>query len=174
VPSLTLRDDRAVITLYSDHHGWLHDWLRRKMGNAGDAADLAHDTFVRVLARGAPADEALPPVVRTPRAYLGTIARGLMADFFRRKDVERAYLDALAALPDVHQPSPETRAILLEALVAIDTMLDGLKPQVRQAFLLSQLDGLTYDQIAAELGVTKRTVGNYMCKAIEHCYLLAP
>ena len=53
-------------------------------------------------------------------------------------------------------------------------MLDGLKPQVRQAFLLSQLDGLTYDQIAAELGVTKRTVGNYMCRAIEHCYLLAP
>jgi RNA polymerase sigma factor (sigma-70 family) len=171
---VTLRDDAAVITLYSNHHGWLHDWLRRKMGNAGDAADLAHDTFLRVLSRNDKAGPSEPPTVREPRAYLGAIARGLMADFFRRKDVERAYLDALAALPDVHQPSPETRAILLEALVAIDAMLDGLKPPVRQAFLLSQLDGLTYDQIAAELGVTKRTVGNYMCKAIEHCYLLAP
>lgn len=174
MPPLTLRNDRDVTSLYSDHHGWLHDWLRRKMGNAGDAADLAHDTFVRVLARGTPVDEASQPALRTPRAYLGTVARGLMADFFRRKDVERAYLDALAALPDVHQPSPETRAILLEALVAIDTMLDGLKPHVRQAFLLSQLDGLTYDQIAAELRVTRRTVSNYMCKAIEHCFLLAP
>ena len=104
-----------------------------------------------------------------PRAYLGAIARGLVADFFRHKDIERAYLDALAALPEAHAPSPETRAIVLEALVAIDNMLDGLKPAVRQAFLLSQLDGLTYEQIAQQLGVTKRTVSNYMCTAIEHC-----
>lgn len=174
MPALIVRDDAAITALYSNHHGWLHDWLRRKMGNAGDAADLAHDTFLRVLTRNDRTGICDQPAVRAPRAYLGTIARGLMADFFRRKEVERAYLEALAALPDMHQPSPETRAIVLEALVAIDAMLDGLKPPVRQAFLLSQLDGLTYDQIAAELGVTRRTVGNYMCKAIEHCYLLAP
>ena len=152
-----------VSALYSDHHGWLQGWLRRKMGNAGDAADLAHDTFLRVLAR-----RDMPRLL-APRAYLGAIARGLVADFFRHKDIERAYLDALAALPDAHAPSPESRAIVLEALVAIDTMLDGLKPAVRQAFLLSQLDGLTYEQIARQLGVTKRTVSNYMCTAIEHC-----
>ena len=152
-----------VSDLYSDHHGWLQGWLRRKMGNACDAADLAHDTFLRVLAR-----RDMPRLL-APRAYLGAIARGLVADFFRHKDIERAYLDALAALPDAHAPSPESRAIVLEALVAIDTMLDGLKPAVRQAFLLSQLDGLTYEQIARQLGVTKRTVSNYMCTAIEHC-----
>ncbi|MGK5026407.1 sigma-70 family RNA polymerase sigma factor [Janthinobacterium sp. RB2R34] len=152
-----------VTALYNDHHSWLQGWLRRKMGNALDAADLAHDTFLRVLARRD------TPRLLAPRAYLGTIARGLMADFFRHKDIERAYLDALAALPQAHAPSLEARAIVLEALVAIDTMLDGLKPVVRQAFLLSQLDGLTYEQIAQQLGVTKRTVSNYMCTAIEHC-----
>lgn len=161
-----------ISTLYSDHHGWLQGWLRRKMGNAIDAADLAHDTFLRVLARRD------TPALLAPRAYLGAIARGLVADFFRHKDIERAYLEALAALPQTHAPSPETRAIVLEALVAIDTMLDGLKPAARLAFLLSQLDGLTYEQIATQLGVTKRTVSNYMCTAIEHCVahceLLAP
>ena len=157
-----------VTALYSDHHGWLQGWLRRKMGNAFDAADLAHDTFLRVLARRD------TPRLLAPRAYLGAIARGLVADFFRRKDIERAYLEALATLPEAHAPSLEARAIVLEALVAIDNMLDGLKPAVRQAFLLSQLDGLTYEQIAQQLGVTKRTVSNYMCKAIEHCYLLVP
>lgn len=157
-----------VSTLYSAHHGWLLGWLRNRMGNAFDAADLAHDTFLRVLMRSDLAG------LRAPRAYLGTIARGLMADFFRRKDLERAYLEALAALPEALAPSPETRALMLEALIAIDAMLDGLKPQVRQAFLLSQLEGLSYQEIADQLGVTKRTVGNYMCKAIEHCFLLAP
>lgn len=154
--------------LYRDHHGWLQGWLRGKLGCADNAADLAQDTFMRVLQKR----EA--DAVRAPRAYLGTIARGLVADFFRRQDLERAYLDVLASLPEPEVPSPETRAILLEALIAIDAMLDGMKPVVRQAFLMSQLEGMTYEQIAVKLGITKRTVSNYMCKAIEHCYLLAP
>ncbi|ENO90497.1 sigma-70 family RNA polymerase sigma factor [Thauera linaloolentis] len=155
-------------TLYRDHHGWLQGWLRGKLGNACDAADLAQDTFMRVLQRR----EA--ETLREPRAYLSTIARGLVADFFRRQRLEQAYLDVLATLPEPEAPSPETRSIMLEALIAIDTMLDGMKPAVRQAFLLSQLEGLTYAEIATQLGVTKRTVSNYMCQAIEQCYLLAP
>ncbi|MES2024067.1 MAG: sigma-70 family RNA polymerase sigma factor [Pseudomonadota bacterium] len=159
---------QQVHTLYADHHGWLYGWLRKKLGCGHQAADLAQDTFVRVLLKRE------SPDVRAPRAYLGTIAKGLVADFFRRQDLERNYLDVLASLPEPEVPSPETRAILLEALLAIDAMLDGMKPIVRQAFLLSQLEGLTYEQIAQQLGVTKRTVSNYMCTAIEHCYLLAP
>ncbi|MFT3721271.1 sigma-70 family RNA polymerase sigma factor [Pseudorhodoferax sp.] len=155
-----------VQTLYRDHHGWLRDWLRARLGCTHNAADLAHDTFVRLLSRREPAN----PV--EPRAYLATIAHGLVVDFHRRRALERAYLDALAVLPEPRMPSPEARAIVLEALVAIDTMLDGLKPAVREAFILSQLDGLTYAQIAARLGVTVRTVNNYMLKALEHCYLI--
>ncbi len=34
----------AVHTLYSDHQGWLHTWLWRKIGNRWDAADLVHDS----------------------------------------------------------------------------------------------------------------------------------
>lgn len=155
-----------VQALYRDHHRWLRDWLRLKLGCSHNAADLAHDTFVRLLGRKERADP------RDPRAYLATIAQGLVVDFFRRNALERAYLASLAALPEPQVPSPEERAIVLEALVAIDAMLDGMKPAVRQAFILSQLEGLTYAQIAARLDVTVRTVNNYMIKALEHCYLI--
>ncbi|WP_276204144.1 sigma factor, partial [Delftia tsuruhatensis] len=47
--------DRALVpdvaTLYSDHHGWLLGWLRKRLGNAFDAADLTQDTYVRLLGR---------------------------------------------------------------------------------------------------------------------------
>jgi RNA polymerase sigma-70 factor (ECF subfamily) len=157
-----------IRALYCDHHSWLQGWLRRKLGNAGDAADLAHDTFLRLLGKSG------APDVRAPRAYLSTIARGLVADFFRRRDIEHNYLAALAALPEQHTPSPEERALILETLHAIDALLDGMKPAVRRAFLLSQLEGLTYPEIAGRLGVTVRTVNNYMASAFEHCYLAAP
>jgi len=39
--------------LYTDHQGWLQAWLRKKLGNAHQAADLAHDTFVCLQAQGA-------------------------------------------------------------------------------------------------------------------------
>ncbi|MDT1838293.1 RNA polymerase subunit sigma, partial [Acinetobacter baumannii] len=75
----------------------------------------------------------------------------------RRAAIERAYLDALAALPVPLQPSLEERAIVLAALAAIDAMLDGLKPAVRETFLLSQLEGLTYAEIARRMNISVRT-----------------
>ena len=60
--------------LYSDHHGWLQRWLKFRLNNAYDAADLAHDTFVRVLAR----PRGIEGGEGGQRAYLTTIARGLL------------------------------------------------------------------------------------------------
>jgi RNA polymerase sigma-70 factor (ECF subfamily) len=67
-------------------------------------------------------------------------------------------------------PSPEAQMILLETLAKVDALLDGLPPKVRTAFLLSRLDGLGYKEIAAQLGVSLRSVESYMAKAIRHCY----
>ena len=78
---------RSVETLYGDHHGWLLGWLRRKLGHAGDVTDLAQDTFVRVLGRARDVEE-----VRAPRAWLTTIAHGLVVDHVRRRTLERAFL----------------------------------------------------------------------------------
>ena len=42
-------DHSALHRLYSEHNGWLKGWLRVRLGNAADAADLAQDTFIRVM-----------------------------------------------------------------------------------------------------------------------------
>lgn len=156
----------AVTVLYSDHHGWLCNWLRRKLGCGHNAADLAQDTFVRLLAARNAAE------LHEPRAYLTTIARGLVIDHWRRQDLERAYLDAIAGLPLSQVPAPETRVLLLETLTRIDLLLDGLSSRVRHAFLLSRLEGLTYPEIAAQLDVSLSSVEKYMAAAIRHCLAL--
>ncbi|SDV02021.1 RNA polymerase sigma-70 factor, ECF subfamily [Pseudomonas vancouverensis] len=161
---LSLRS--AIHELYCDHHSWLQRWLRKRLGNAFDAADLTQDTFVRVIK----ARNALE--IREPRPYLSMIAKGLLIDLFRRRSLEQSYLEALAATPEGEQPSLEEQAILLQALIEIDRMLQGLGPRVKQAFILSQFEGLTYPQIAERLGISARTVNNYMAKAMEHCCLM--
>jgi RNA polymerase sigma-70 factor (ECF subfamily) len=52
-------------------------------------------------------------------------------------------------------------------------LLAALPDKARIAFLLSQLDGLTYEQIGVEMGVSVRTVKRYMAEAFKHCILAA-
>jgi len=161
--------DGEVHALYRDHHGWLVGWLRRRLDGSDHAADLAQDTFVRILRRrGAHALRGL----REPRAYLTTIAHGLVVDHWRRSDLERAWLQTLAALPEEHAPSPESRQLILEALVRIDAVLDTLKPASRDAFLLAQVEGLSCPQIAARLGVSLATAERHLAAALRRCYAL--
>ncbi|VVM54624.1 putative RNA polymerase sigma factor FecI [Pseudomonas fluorescens] len=161
---LSLRS--AVNDLYCEHHGWLNGWLRKRVGNAFDAADLAQDTFVRVIKARNAHD------IREPRPYLSMIAKGLLIDLFRRRSLEESYLEALAAMPEWQQTSLEEQAILLQALMEIDRLLQGLGPKIKQTFILSQFEGLTYPQISECLNISVRTVNNYMAKAMEHCCLM--
>lgn len=163
---MSIPPEQTFDSLYLDHHGWLSGWLYRKLGCSHQAADLAHDTFVRLLTRS---DDAREDQLREPRAYLRVIAGGLVVDHFRRRSLEQAYLEALAALPEAVGISPEDREVLLEALQRIDAMLDRLPPKVRKVFLLSQLDGLSYPQIAGRMGLSVRTVKRYMQQGFCQC-----
>ena len=154
---------QQVHTLYSDHHGWLQSWLRKKLGNSCDAADLAQDTFARLLtARN-------PEVIAQPRAYLTSVAKNILVNWYQRQALERAYLEALAVMPEPEAPSPEQRLVILQTLHEIDAMLDALKPLARRAFLLSQLDGMKYEDIAREFGVSLVTVKRYMQQGFRGC-----
>lgn len=157
---------QATQTLYLQHHGWLVARLRRKLGCAWDAADLAQSTFVRVLTASGQRLEELAE----PRAYLTTVAQRLLANHLRRRQIERAYLEALASLPEPVAPAPEVRLMVLETLCAIDRLLDGLPVVARKAFLLWRLEELTQEQIAEQLGLSRTTVRRHLAAAAERCY----
>ncbi|MBJ9976245.1 sigma-70 family RNA polymerase sigma factor [Pseudomonas sp. S75] len=154
---------QAMESLYAEHHPWLCGWLRKRLGCLDHAADLAQDTFIRVLLQR----KALE--LREPRAYLSTIARSLMIDGFRRRALEQTYLETLAARPEALEVSPETRLQIIETLLEIDRMLDGLGGRTREIFLMAQLDGLSYVEIARQLRVSVTTVKKHAVRALTHC-----
>lgn len=156
----------AISTLYSEHHSWLFGWLRRKLGCAHNAADLAQDTFTRILN----ARESVA-TLREPRAFLSTTARRLIIDQARRKKIEHAYLHELALTAQALEgfQSPEQILTTLEALEQIAFILEGMHEKVRQAFVLYYLDGLKQCEIARQLGLSDRTVRKYLIQALLHC-----
>lgn len=153
--------------LYRDHHGWIRQWLQRRLGNASDAAELAQDVFVRLLSRPKVFNDA-----EHARAYLGRMSRNACVDFWRRRRIEQAYLDVLAAQPEQYHPSLEHQAIIVETLGQLQAMLDRMPGRVAEAFCLAQLQGLKQREIAEQLGVSERSVNSYLAQAMFQCLLL--
>lgn len=156
----------AIEQIYEQHHSWLYGWLKGRLSDACDAADVAHDTFVRILAARNAAH------IREPRDYLATIARGLVIDRYRRSAIETAYLQALATRPEASAISEEDRALIIETLMAVDKALAGLGARTQRIFMLSQIEGLTYQQIAVQLQVSLTTVKKHMIRALTECALI--
>jgi RNA polymerase sigma factor (sigma-70 family) len=159
-----LMQRELIGSFYEEHKPWLYQWLCKKMSSQLDAADIAQDTFVKVLLKDGIA-------INEPRAYLTRIAHDLMVNALKRRDIERAYQASLNDPYLVEYPSPEMQALVVEALLAIDQMLGALPPKVKLAYLMMQLDGLKYKEISEKLNVSIRTVASYIEKATIHCLI---
>lgn len=165
-PSTDEAASQALGSMYALHSHWLVAWLQRKLGNRSDAADLAQDTFTRIWAN---AQVQRLEDIREPRAYLTTVARRLLINHLERQSLEQAYRASLHLLPEASAPSAEARAILLETLQELDALLDALPAKVRTAFLLSQLEDMSYEDIASHMQLSVRTVTRYMAQGFRQC-----
>jgi RNA polymerase sigma-70 factor (ECF subfamily) len=126
--------------------------------------DLTSDVFLALLT--IPNLEA----VSQPRAMMTTIARRLIHDARRRDDLRRSYESELMALPEALEISAEDRLILIQALQALDAMLSTLSHKARTAFLRSQIEGVSYAEIADELGVSVSMVRKYVAQGLRAAY----
>jgi RNA polymerase sigma-70 factor (ECF subfamily) len=145
-------------------YGWLAASVHRLVGCRNDAEDLASSAFTEL------AEIEEFERIRQPRALLTTIARRLTFEFWRRRDLERHYLEELARQPDCHDASPEDLCLAVEELVRIDAALRCLSTRAREAFLLNQYEGMGYAEIAARLGVSVSMVRKYVAQALDACW----
>ncbi len=162
---VSLRQNNSVMDgLFRQHNGWLTKWLGRQRWTVAAPEDLASDVFLALL--------QMPAIgsVREPRAMMTTIARRLILDARRRNDLQRAYEAELALMPEALEISAEERLIVVQALKAIDAMLLRLSTKARTAFLMSQIDGLPYAEIAAELKVSVSMVRKYVAQGLRAAY----
>lgn len=154
-------------TLYQEHHEWLVRWIARRTYNRDNAQDIAQDTFIRLLNKPAVYHE-----IRSPRAWLTKVAGNLVTDDIRRKILEENYVGYLESMPETAYFSPEEQFQLLKLLEQIDSLLSSLRSIEKKAFLMVRLDGLSYKEVASQLGVSLSSIEKYIAKAMFECYTL--
>lgn len=167
-------DVRAFELLLARHRGPVYAFLLRSVRDAAAAEDLFQETFLRVVQR---ADQFNGQSRFT--TWLYTIARNLTVDHARRMRHRRhASLDAPHhASGEDSRPLGESiagnvapadrAAVEAQARAAFQVALDALPEDQREVFLLRQVDGLAFADIAAILGIPENTAKSRMRYALE-------
>jgi RNA polymerase sigma factor (sigma-70 family) len=139
--------------LYRQHAAALHAFCRGRVG-PDDADEVVQTTFLRAL-------RALNRGERpfAERAWLLTIARNVCVTRATSAAWRHEQLDPDAV--EIQAPAPVDDGVDAELIDALAALPDGQ----RRAFVLRAVHELSYDEIAAELGVSHAAVESWIFRA---------
>ena len=145
-------DDRALADLVraTQPDVWR---LCTALGSRGEEEDLVQETYLRAM-RSLPSYRGEAPV----RAWLLAIARHVCADHVRRQQRHRRLLERITA-------STTTATAEVPAPTPTDDLVASLSPDRREAFVLTQLLGLSYEEAAAALDCPIGTIRSRVARA---------
>jgi RNA polymerase sigma-70 factor (ECF subfamily) len=154
-----------IATLYSEYGDALHRFLAKKLP-CSDAADLLHDTFVRVLCLAEGYE------LHSPRPFLFRIANNLVLDYLksgRNSGIEVTESGSDKESQPVDTITPEASAYSQQRLIVLQQAIDELPPRCRQVFLLHKFEHRSHADIAEMLGVSVNMVEKHVIRALAHC-----
>jgi RNA polymerase sigma factor (sigma-70 family) len=152
-----------VIELAASHGPQLRRYLLARMRNAADVPDIIQDVYLRML--------RIPHVesIRSPEAYLFTVAQHVLQQYTLRQSQIPPSIDLAAMLETPHanpNADPALEVHAQQRLEGLQEALNVLTPKVRATFLLHRRDGLSLDEIGAQLGISRPMVKKNLVKAL--------
>ena len=136
----------------------LFRYCNRMTGDPDQAEDLAQEAFFRLLDRGAEGTEA------GLRAWLFRVATNLARDRSRTRETRRRILSGVP--PRENIPGPEKEVDRAEDIQRVRKALGILTQRDRDMLLLRQ-EGFSYREIAEVAGVSHRSVGTILARALQ-------
>ena len=150
-----------VADLYRDALPELLSFLTRTLGNRRDAEDVAQDAFER-LCRVADTDE-----VANARGLLFTTAHRLALNHLRNRRTAR---DRQASQPRETMDAAADPSTIVDDRERLDRAWDAiarLPEKTCHVFLLHRFEGLTYREIADQVGLSRKSVEYHMGRALR-------
>lgn len=155
--------EKIIVDLFRTHNRELNGFARRRVGRQ-EAEDLVQDAYLHLLQEGKLA------TLEYPRAYLFRVASNLAMDLKRKTRIRSQYVveDIEVDRSSLAAGGSEVCCEGVMEILRLQMCLAKLPPLCRAVFLLNRMDGLSYPEIAARLGVSVRTVNRNMVKASDY------
>jgi RNA polymerase sigma-70 factor (ECF subfamily) len=161
-PAATALDAETLERLYLRLEHPLYNVVYRWLWDAHDAQETVQDAFLRIWRRR---DDVRPETVE-PLLY--RTALNLAANRLRARRLRRWFLGPSVdeAEPAAVGPDAESQAADRERLAAVRRTVEALPERLRRVLVLCELAELSYEQVAATLGIPAGTVASRRHEAL--------
>ncbi len=147
------------------HEPMLRAWLKSRFPDLTELDDIVQEAYARIIGMRARRE------VRQPKAFFFATARNLALDFFRRRRISREDLlggyDELSVLDEAEDVA-ENVSRNQEIEIMTQAILSLLE-RCRQVMTLRNVYSLSHKDIAAQLGISVRTVEAQVTIGIRRC-----
>ncbi len=160
-------DNRNFVAGIAARYGpRLRRFLSLRLRNAADVPDLAQEVFLRLLrVEGYES-------IRSPEAYLFTIASHVIHQYAVRRSSEPVSVDVADVFSELRTPAsedPSDQAAQAQRLDELERMLGLLPARFATALVLHRVAGYSVQEVADELGVSRESAKKYLARAVEQC-----
>lgn len=146
----------ATEALYREEAPHLARYFERRVPR-DDIFDFVQESFRRILGHRP----------EGPRAFLGRTATNLVRE--ARRAARRRHADFHVPFDDLvlRGPDPHPQLEARDALSRVDCAMRGLKPKTRDIFLMSRIEGKSYAEIGAMMGMSEEGVKKQVATAMN-------
>lgn len=156
-------DILAYDQIYNLYSHKLYHFVFKILKDDGDSEDTVQEVFIKIWElRNELKDYKLL------NSFIFTLAYNSSITLIRKRISSAKYLENLK-LASVNQSNdiPYVEAEFNELKLQIDRLIESLPDRQKQVFLSHREQGLTYSEIAHEMGISENTVENHMAKALK-------
>jgi RNA polymerase sigma-70 factor (ECF subfamily) len=156
-------DENAFRELYNGYFQRLSLYIFKFCKSTNATEDVLQEVFMKLWS-----SRALLIQVEIPEAFILAVARNTTVDWLRKLSKQTTLIEDLKSQLQENDNDAENKMSVdsLESLIA--AALQQLSPQKQKVFQLSKIVGLTHDEIAQELQLSKSTVKNHLSETLNY------
>lgn len=155
-------DQEAFQELYQKYHSKIYYHTLKFTKSPALAEDVVHDVFVRIWEGRNALKEEL-----SFQSYLFTLAKNHLLNLLKRASREADILQEMIAHTQVALRTTENSLSYRETSEMISKAIEKLPVQRKRIYELCRQEGLSYEEVARKLGITKGTVNSQMVKSLK-------
>lgn len=162
VEQLKKGSKEAFRLLFDAYGSKIHAFALSFLKNEQEAEELLQDVFLKLWEIRANLDTS-----KNIKSFLFKICVNQMYDFIRHKNIEQAYRDYSLHNYPADEENTWDQVIYNDMLNNLEKLVAAMPEQRQRIFRLSKEEGLSNDEIATKLNLSKRTVENQLYRAIS-------
>ncbi len=161
---LKIGDMMAFDQIYDQYSHKLFSFVFKILKDESEAEDIVQEVFLKIWESRYKLDD-----LKFLNSYIFTIAYNNSIDLIRKRINNSKYLEHLKN-SSIFQTSTTTISDIEfnELNDQVNKLISNLPERQKQVYLLHRENGLTYPEIAQQLGISKNTVENHMAKALKY------